>query len=270
MTLYAQTLRHVLGQQTLTQAEAYFVSVWVELTRIHPILLALNQGKKELRFERSFLSRCQSGGSPSRAGGIRTDPRHLTMALVLTDADWSLLTDPKDIITNVFRVTSAISFLLSSAMPERIADKHTAHFGLGNAAMVLTSFREKRYPYPAEHEQRCRLIESAVLGYSLEDRSKETDVHCVLSADMKFTRSFFHELHTALELALYYIEAPTMQDLNAWSTLRLLSNRLLQECSNPVEEENDLSLRLSHLLYMWATRVVNPEWPINYLHNLSA
>lgn len=269
MTLYAQTLRHLLSQQTLAQSEAYFVSVWAELIRAHPVLIELNQSNKQLRFERSFLSRCQSGASPSKAGGIRVDPRHFTMALVLTTSDWSFSAEPERIVQKAHRLAPAMSSLLLSATPERVADKHTTQFGLSHAATVLTSLREKQYPYQTEHEQRCRLVESAVLGYSLHEKMRESESYCTLRSDVHFTRAFFHELNVALELALYYLVAPTMQDLNAWLTLRLLSARLLRECSDPNEAENDLSLRLTRLLYTWATQAANPEWPINYLHNLS-
>ncbi len=273
---YPELLQSWLDDQRLADAANRLATTWEALVGRYPRLAELSartvttqgeptSGSDEtsiesttIHFDRSFLSRCQRGHVPSKAGGRALDPRHITIAVEL--AAWETAERRLDTLA----VTS-IAREHAGRIAELLAeDREQSTFHLGDALEVLKELPNLR---DASMADPLLKVLAAAAGAELGHRTTskaQLGGQSLVPPPVIFDQAFLHQLRAALEIVPYRKAPLVLGHLCALHALQDLVDQCIRDWAHLHNKLNkDPGAEILRSLYTRAFDRGNRDWSVN-------
>jgi len=273
---YPELLQNWLDGQRLADAANRLTNTWEHFVARYPRLAELasrtfnaqvepfgdsdevNHEPASIHFDRSFLSRCQRGHVPSKAGGRGMDPRHITIAIEL--AVWE---------STQTRLETATVVAKAQAFAGRIAellteDREETAFHLGDALEVLKGFHET--PGSGKTQELLHLLAAAASQENVQRASPklQTGPQPFDQRKLALDQPLLHQLRTFLAMVPYRKAPLALGHLRALHALQGLVDQCISDWASPHPKLSpDPGAELARSLYCRALDRGNRDWPIN-------
>lgn len=273
---YPELLQSWLDGQRLADASSRLATTWEHLVERYPRLSELasrafpthtehcadsdeiNHEPVSIHFDRSFLSRCQRGHVPSKAGGRAMDPRHITIAVEL--AVWEstqLRFQPRLVVTKAPPLAKRIAELLTE-------DREESTFHLGDALEVLEDLIESRES--CRTQQLLHLLAAAATQDQVQRTPPKLPVVPQASdqTTLALNQPLLHQLRNCLQMVPYRKAPLALGHLRALHALQALVDQCIRDWASPNPKSSPVpGAELARSLYSRALDRGNRDWPVN-------